>query len=194
MLNPPPNCESYWRMLVAKSEAEGCWQNLTKITHNYLSDYGFLFKTFQFPANIILFVCFVLFFIDFILLFKTYYHILLFDVYFTIVHNTFAVSLYLLIHLSICKILLQVDLSVHETRAELYPAGEITLPEGSRWIFTHFHQCILCMLCIFVIYIDYFAGREPLDSHSFSFWTTAYFAYFAYRSYWSCVFIIAYFA
>ena len=101
----------------------------------------------------------------------------MFDVYFTIVHNTFAVSLYLLIHLSICKILLQVDLSVHETRAELYPAGEITLPEGSRWIFTHFHQCILCMLCIFVIYIDYFAGREPLDSHSFSFWTTAYFAY-----------------
>ena len=63
----------------------------------------------------------------------------MFDVYFTIVHNTFAVSLYLLIHLSICKILLQVDLSVHETRAELYPAGEITLPEGSRWILTHFH-------------------------------------------------------
>ena len=82
----------------------------------------------------------------------------MFDVYFTIVFNTFAVSLYLLIHLSICKILLQVDLSVHETRAELYPAGEITLPEGSRWIFTHFHfgsLHTLHTLHIIAYYIDH---------------------------------------
>ena len=159
MLNPPPNCESYWRMLVAKSEAGGCWHNLKNITYTYLSDFGFWFKTFQFLAYIILFVFIVLFFIDFILNFQTY----------------LGITFYSLIYMSpLFTILLQFHLYILRF---IYPFSK------------YFCRFIYIFLDSFIYFQntsagwsvgswnpcgalpggrDYFAGGESVDFHSFS--------------------------
>ena len=155
MLNPPPNCESYWRMLVAKSEAGGCWQNLTNITHTYLPYFGFWFKTFYFLANIILFVCFVLFFIDFILLFDTYLDITLYFLMY--ISRLFTILLQF--HYIVWFIYLFAKFFCRLICRFMKPVRSFTRRErllcrrgvgGFSLIFILDH-CILCILCIEII-------------------------------------------
>ena len=157
MLNPPPNCESYWRMLVPKSEAEGCWQNSTNITHTYLSDFGFWFKTFQFLANVILFVCFVLFFTDFILLFQTYLDI----TFYCLMYISPLFSILLQFHYIFWFIYLFAKYFCRLICRFMKPVRSFTRRErllcrrgvgGFSLIFILDH-CILCILCIQIISI-----------------------------------------